>query len=126
MTTPTMDPMVLFGGGGGSSVGSASEKDGDICETPPRGQSEARSSRLLGDSQQPISSELSVQSMLWSHFLCFPMHWPLVQVNWSGGQRTWTEKAHVHSLCERRSREDVGGARRRHLSPSHLFSSERS
>jgi len=39
-------------------------------------------------SQQPISSELSVQSVLWSHFLCLPMHWPLVQLNWSGGQRT--------------------------------------
>lgn len=26
--------------------------------------------------------------MLLSHFLCFPIHWPLVQVNWSAGQGT--------------------------------------
>lgn len=43
---------------------------------------------VFADSQQPVSSELSMQSMLWSHFLCFPIHWPLKQVNWSAGHRT--------------------------------------
>ena len=35
----------------------------------------------MEDSRQPSSSELSVQSMLLSHFLCLPMHSPLEQVN---------------------------------------------
>ncbi len=51
---------------------------------------------VSGHLQQPISSELSVQSMLWSHFLCFPMHWPLKQENWSGGHRTGRQTLNHH------------------------------
>lgn len=40
------------------------------------------------DSQQSISSELSLQSVLWSHFWWIPMHWPLAQENWSARHRT--------------------------------------
>lgn len=143
-----MDPMVLFGGGGGSSVASeTNEEDGDIRETHESRDwpvfltlTAAKLVRVVGAVHVvvallvlPDALAVGTGELVWrtAHLkrktTSAASSWPLTE----GSRSSKTHRLSSHSnppsrrkeepeLC---CREDLSGA---DLSPSHLFSSERS